>query len=260
MTSLARQMEFHEASRVATVALEASARNAISTIFDAWEAEELTKVSVRYRLEAVIRNAYRSSAAISRATAIRSADLEGWEPAVVFNTDYLQSLLQDVRANLRDYKADVLTRKQAISRIEHSAGVAAHRGHTDQTISAYKELEEFGFQVSKYWVANFVDNVPCPSCTRLHGTSVPLGASFQAETGEPGVYMDLIGPPRHPRCKCRLFVFIASLENAFEKPNFVVPQDSPTLISTTDIQKLSSKVFASVKSTLSAILMFLRRK
>lgn len=260
MSSFKEQMNLHQASRVATASLETSARSNISRIFDAWDSGELNGQTVRYRLEAVIRSSYRTSAAVARGVAQQSSDIPDWVSHEVFNTEYLQDLLRDVRRNLRDYKSGTLTREQAVSRIQHSAGVASQRGYTDQIIASYTELEDFGLDVRKYWVANFVNNTPCPACTRLHGTSVGLHETFRAESGEPGVYRDLIGPPRHPRCQCRLQMFVVTLENAFEKPNFETPQDSPQMMSTGDVKRMSKGIFASVLAALKAVLKFLRRK
>ena len=258
MTSFKDQMSLHVASRRVTDALESASRADIVRIFDEWDNGILTAQTVRYRLEALVRDSYRSSAAVARSVAISSSDFPGWEPEETFTTEYLSSLIADVRRNLRGVKSGALTRDQAISRMQHTVGVAAQRGYTDQLISAYRELEEFGAQVEKYWVANFDNNVPCPACVRLHGTSVGLHENFRIESGEPGVYKNLIGPPRHPRCKCRLFIFTVTLDNAFTSPEFESPGTPPELISTSDVQKMPHGLFSAVKATLRAILKFLR--
>lgn len=260
MASFREQMRLHRASRAATASLEASARSAITETFAAWSRGELNGQTVRYRLEAVIRGSYRASARIARGVAERNSEIPGWVTHDVFNTQYLQDLLRDVRRNLRDVKSGTLTEAQAISRIQHSAGVASQRGYTDQIIASYTELEDFGMDVRKYWVANFVNNDPCPSCRRLHGTSVGLHEPFRAETGEPGVYRDLLGPPRHPRCQCSLHMFIVTLENAFEEPDFGTPQDSSLMMTSADVKKMPRGLFSAILATLKAILKFLRGK
>lgn len=260
MVSFRDQMDLHKASRMATAALEVSSRSAISRIFQAWDDGELSAVSVRYRLENIVRAAYRSSASVARGVAQGSSGIDEWKSHEVFNTSYLQDLLSDIRRNLRDYKRGILSREQAISRMEHGAGVAAQRGYTDQIIASYTELEDFGLELKKYWVANFIDNEPCPSCTRLHGTSVGLHESFRAEVGESGVYRDLIGPPRHPRCQCRLYIFTITLDNAFQEPNFESPQQAPTMMTASQVRSMPKGIFKAVISSLKAILKFLRRK
>lgn len=258
MASFREQMIVHESSRVATAALEESSRSAITLAFVEWENGTLGAQSIRWRLESIIRSAYRTSAAVARRVAVESSGLPDWVSHEVFNTEYLQALLEDVRRNLRDYKAGKLSQSQAIARVQHSAGVAAQRGYTDQTVASYTELEDFGLKLRKYWVANFVDNVPCPACRRLHGTHVGLHESFRAETGEPGVYRDLIGPPRHPRCQCRIYIFTVTLENSFEAPNFEAPQESSEMMTTADVKRMPENVFKSVLATFRAILKFLR--
>lgn len=260
MPSFKEQSALHRAGRLATASLETSARSSIAEIFLSWDNGDLNAQSVRHRLEGVIRSAYRGSAGVARGIAQRSSDIPDWISNEVFNTEYLQDLLADVRRNLRDYKSGALSREQAIYRMEHSAGVASQRGYTDQIIASYTELEDFGLSIRKYWVANFVDNTPCPACRRLHGTSVGLHESFRAESGEPGVYRDLVGPPRHPRCQCALQMFVVTLENAFESPNFENPQDSPSMLSTKDVKNMPKRIFATVLASLGAILNFFRGK
>lgn len=260
MTSFAAQMRLHEASRVSTSSLEASARAAIRGAFDEWDAGVLDASSVRVRLEAIVRRAYRSSASVARQVAVESSGLSDWSPKETNTTAYLSSLVNDIRTNLRKVKNGVLTREQAISRMGHTAGVAAQRGYTDQIIFAYTDLEKAGFELRKFWVANFVNNTPCPACTRLHGTEVGLHEMFMAETDEPGVYRDLIGPPRHPRCKCRLFIFVVTLENAFEEPDFEAPQDSLPMMSTDDVKNMPASIFAAVKASFSSIVAFFKKR
>lgn len=261
MTSFRQQLDLAEAARIAVAALETSSRQNIEEIFQQWEAGDLTNQTVRYRLEAVVRTAYRSSASISRQTAMQNSGLEPWTPAETFNSEYLQDLLSDVRRNLRDYKVsaqDEKARRRAVFRISHSAGVAAQRGYTDQTIAAYTELEDFGYNLRKVWVANFVDNTPCPSCVRLHGTSVGLHEFFMDESG-PGVYRDLMGPPRHPNCQCKIVVLIRTLENAFDTLDIATPPPTEQMMSTDAVKLMPKSIFKSVVAVLKSIARLWRR-
>jgi hypothetical protein len=260
MASFRKQMKVHDASRYAISAIESSSRRAIARLFSEWDNGDLTAGSVRYRLEAVIRSAYRSSAGVARGVAIQASGIPGWEPTEeVFNTEYLLSLLGDVRKSLREYKDGSLSRDQAISRMEHSAGVASQRGYTDQLIAAYSELEDFGMKFRKYWVANLKDNTPCPACLRLHGTYVKLNQPFRTESGEPGVYRDLQGPPRHPRCQCKIYIFSVSLENAFHSPDFESPQTAPQMLNTSEVKKMSDTIFSAARAALYVTLKLFRR-
>jgi len=79
-------------------------------------------------------------------------------------------------------------------------------GHTQAYASVGEE-----WKLSKVWIANFSDpsKPPCPTCTALHGTSVPLNGKFSATQSyatPPKVYIDLHGPPRHPNCRCLILI------------------------------------------------------
>lgn len=262
MPSFGEQIKLASAARLAASALEDLSRNQIVQAFEDWESGVLDAQTVRYRLENVIRSAYRTSAGVAYEASQRNAELPGWEPAVTFNNDYLQELLKDVRRNLREYKKsdqDEKARRRAVLRVQHSAGIASQRGYTDQTIAAYTELEDFGFQLRKIWLANFVDNVPCVTCRKLHGEEVGLHEAFPVEAGEPGVYKDLLGPPRHPQCKCKLVTLIVTLENAFETLNVDKPSDPPQTMTTDQVKKIPNGIFKAVTSVLRAIMSLFRR-
>lgn len=262
MASYAEQLRLADAARIAVASIEAVARQSIVNAFASWDAEELTGISVRWALERTIREAYRDAAAVGFQHAVQNSGLEEWRPAEVFNTAYLQTLIMDVRRNLREYKASERTEKDRarhISRIQHSAGVAAQRGYTDQLIASYKELADFGYKLRKIWLANFVDNVPCPVCRKLHGTEVGLNDQFRVESGEPGVYIDLVGPPRHPRCQCKIVVLVESLETALTPLVLPTPPPAPNVMSTDDVKRMPKGIFRAVIAALQAVKKFMRR-
>lgn len=91
--------------------------------------------TVRYRLEAIVRAAYRTSAAVAAEHTARQSEIPGWYPqGQIFNTQYLKDLISDIRRNLRDYKSsdkEDKARRKALLRMQHSAGVGAQRGYTD---------------------------------------------------------------------------------------------------------------------------------
>lgn len=203
MSSFRDQLDESQRAHATIHALEARVRAQVAEAFEAWERGEESAQTIRYRLERIVRAAYRSAASVAVAHTSSQSEIPGWRPVGVFNTDYLQGLLADVRRNLRAYKAgpkNDVTRRRAISRIEHSAGVGATRGYTDATLETNRELKDFGFLVRKLWLANFVNNQPCDFCVELHGTEVPLEESFPTDQNKLKVYGDLKGPPRHPRC------------------------------------------------------------
>lgn len=263
MSNFPDQIEASRQTHLAVRALEASVRLQIEQIFQDWENGDENGSSVRWRLERVIRDAYRSASAVGISHVGAQAGIPGWRPGGVFNTPYLQGLLADVRRNLRDYKAstrDEKARRRAISRIEHSAGVAATRGYTDSVLESNRELRDFGYMTRKLWLANFTNNTPCEFCTALHGVEVGLDESFPTDSNILKVYGDLKGPPRHPRCKCRLVILHVRLENLFEKLNLSDSRDggSTDTMTSSEVKALPKGVFAFFTRGLRKILRFLR--
>lgn len=248
--SFAAQLEDSRQSHAAVRVLEARVREQVSEAWADWEAGRETAHSIRWRLERIVRSAYRSASAVAVAHTAAQSRIPGWRPVGAFNSAYLQGLLADVRRNLRDYKAsaqDATARTRAISRIEHSAGVAATRGFTDGVLLTNRELRDFGFMVRKLWLANFADgNVPCEFCTALHGTEVDLDADFPTDANLLKVYGDLQGPPRHPRCKCRCVVLHVRLGNLFERVDLERPRavTSTNTMTTREVQAMPRGVFA----------------
>jgi hypothetical protein len=262
VASFGEQIEASRQSHLAVRALEESVRLQVEAAFLDWENGDETNQSIRWRLERIVRDAYRSAAAVGVAHTSAQSGIPGWRPVGVFNTDYLQGLLADVRRNLRDYKKssrDAVARRRAVSRIEHSAGVGATRGYTDATLETNRELRDFGYMVRKLWLANFVNNVPCEFCQALHGEEVGLDEDFPTDSNLLKVYGDLKGPPRHPRCKCRLVILHVRLENLFERLNVEDPRDGTTnTMSTSEIQALPKGVFGTITRGLRKVIRFLR--
>jgi len=261
MAGFADQLQAARQSHLAATAIELSVRQEIAETFGAWDRGELTAQSVRWKLEAIVRSAYRSSASLASAHAQREAGIPGWKPTGVFNTDYLKALIQDVRRNLRDYKASdrgEVALRRALFRMQHSAGVAAQRGYTDGMIAAYSELADFGFRLRKVWLANFVDNTPCDYCRALHGTEVGLHENFPTGSNKLKVYGDLKGPPRHPRCRCYLAILIVSLDNALDALDIEKPPAAPQTMTTDDVKSMPTLIFRAVVKTLRRIVSFVR--
>lgn len=261
MASFGEQLRAARQAHLAVSSLELTVRQQIASAFDAWERGEYSAQSIRWRLEAIIRSAYRTSAAVAAAHAAREADIPGWTPAEVFSTEYLANLLADVRRNLREYKASdrgEAARRRAVLRMQHSAGVAAQRGYTDAMIESYSELEDFGFRLRKVWLANFVNNTPCEYCTALHGTEVGLHEDFPTGDNRLKTYGDLKGPPRHPRCRCYLAILIVTLENSFEALDIETPSSPIQTMSTDDVKSMPVRVFRAVVKTLQKIISFVR--
>lgn len=95
------------------------------------------------------------------------------------------------------------------------AGIAAatHRGYSEgQLAQAAAQAGPAGLSgVKKVWVANFAQDPergPCLTCIALHGQVRELHEQFDSAatfgTKALPVYRDLLGPPRHSRCRCKI--------------------------------------------------------
>ena len=260
MASFGEQLLAAKKAHLAAIALEESVRQQIKETFNAWDSGEYTAQSVRWRLEAIVRAAYRTSAAVATAHVVDASGLQGWTPPEVFTTPYLTTLIADIRRNLREFKASDrgdVARRRAILRMQHGAGVAAQRGYTDAMVGGFGELADFGFRLRKVWIANFTNNDPCEHCRALHGQEVSLHEEFPADP-ELKVFGDLLGPPRHPRCQCYLAILLVSLENALEALDIEDPTPAPQTMSTEDVRNMPGKIFTAVVKTLQRVVSFFR--
>jgi hypothetical protein len=257
MTSYRDQISATVGAHSAVNSLESQARSRVAALIQQYEAGQITGQQIRYRLENLVRQAYRASGEIGSNLVAAQSGLEDWQPQErVFSSAYLNALLMDVRRNLQDYKAserDALAQRRLQLRIQASIGVGTQRGYTDAQLKGYKELKDFGFQLRKVWWANFVNNTPCPMCAALHGKDVELEEDFGQGLGTK-VYHNLEGPPRHPNCQCTLVVLISTLENAYEGMNFDAPQKVVTDMSTDQVRKMPLAFFLAVVKTLKKII------
>jgi hypothetical protein len=257
MASVEEQLAAARAAHLAASSVEVIVRDSITQVLDAWERGEVSDQQVRHQLENVIRGAYRTSAAVALAHTKEAAGLPKWNPkSSVFRTEYLGSLLSDVRRNLREYKASdrsETARRRAALRMQLSAAVGAQRGYTDMLIEAHAELEEKGFSLRKVWLANFVNNFPCEHCRELHGTVVKLREEFKVQTSDsPKVYVNLQGPPRHPNCQCYLCIVIENLETALSDINIETPAGPRLSATSADIRQMPSTALNSIIASLRA--------
>jgi len=116
---------------------------------------------------------------------------------------------QRAQANQRAAVTDISKRAHA------GIGSATQRGYTDGQLADVTDPT-----MLKMWVANFAQDPergPCLTCIALHGTTIPVTESFDASVTfakKPlGVYGNLLGPPRHAHCKCKLVFFAAHEEH-----------------------------------------------
>jgi hypothetical protein len=257
MASVKEQLDAARAAHSAAISIEIIVRKSMQDVLDDWDAGKISNRSIRHRLENVVRGAYRSSATVAMQHAAQQAGLPNWKPTDdTFNTDYLTRLVADVRANLREYNAstkDEVASRRLDLRLQLSAVVAAQRGYTDALISSHQQLAAKGFEIEKVWLNNLVQNTPCRFCRELHGITVGLNEEFPISVSGPKIFINLQGPPRHPRCQCYLCTVIRTLDNAFDPIDVGSPKDSPKSVDTGAVQALPASTFTAVIASLRAV-------
>lgn len=90
-----------------------------------------------------------------------------------------------------------------------SVSTAVYQGSSDAQTAIFRNYANLHTYASirKRWVVT--SDKPCGMCRALDGTSVAVTDEFdrKANTGPEKlrpVYLDLLGPPRHPNCRCQL--------------------------------------------------------
>lgn len=251
MASYASQIEAAQRTNQAVRALERAARDRVAEIFQDMILGRIEETEATILMTRVVSSGYRSSAAVGLSHLSLQIGVPRWQPETMdadsLNSEYLASLMLDVIKNMRLYQAardSETARKQSLSRIAHSAGVAVARGYTDAMVKMATELSELhGFSVQKKWQANFVGNTPCVLCADLHGTVTSINRPFKGDN-RLTVYGDLMGPPRHPRCMCWLVILVEGVDNWQETPQDPAePGVANTQMTTDDVKKMKPSFF-----------------
>ncbi len=102
--------------------------------------------------------------------------------------------------------------QQAAARLQQraaaTAGTAVNQGASDAQQAIWKEHQNTtGGVFYKRWKVTASD--PCVMCLALDGTIVAVSAEFDHQAGGESrdwrpVWRNLLGPPRHPNCRCQL--------------------------------------------------------
>lgn len=251
MSSYGEQYESARRTNQAVRDLETSARARVREILVDAGLGRADPAATRIALREVVLHAYQSSSSLGLAHIAAQVGLPRWLPdwagsdseVNVAGAAYLSGLLRDVERAMDEFYSDTATdtdRDKILTRVSHSAGVSAARGHTDALVLSARELSiEHGFVLRKVWRANFVDHVPCELCAALDGTSVPVGAEFPAGN-RLRVYGDLLGPPRHPHCMCWLVILVDGLDTWGDSVDPAQARSEPTAeMSTDDVKAMS---------------------
>lgn len=167
---------------------------------------------------------------------------------------FQDSILADVRRNYKDYWYSARTpadRARLELRLSLSVSTLARQAYTDQMLAAYRTRPG---KVMKQWRASFTGNTPCPVCLELHGTSVPIDEEFYfSGSKRHPVYDDLLGPPRHPRCKCYLVFYTDT------PPDEVKTSEAPRVWDTDFVKSLPKKRFRAILNKLKKLFSGVKR-
>jgi hypothetical protein len=131
-------------------------------------------------------------------------------------SSYIQRLNYDLRPALRAAPS-VLTDEEKAHRAALAAVAAANRAYTDTQLLGYQAAMEAnpGYEIRKQWVTNErAGSPPCSLCRELNGRIVALSDEFPL-VGNTLPYVDLLGPPRHPWCRCRIIPRLYRLDLPF---------------------------------------------
>lgn len=97
-----------------------------------------------------------------------------------------------------------------------SAVLAVHQGYTDAELAVFRDFEAINPYVAirKQWLVQSTN--PCHHCSALDGTTLPVSTAFDpAATTDPHATQvswltSMLGPPRHPNCRCRLALVVVT--------------------------------------------------
>lgn len=199
--------------------------------------------TARENLEPTIAGGYTAGAHLARIRATRQLKKLGHEVPADLNLDsaVLDDLLDDVQTAFTDAQTDMqngvrdafdgvtgddaskvtaarhLTIRAAVrrviarlrQRINAAAAVGVHRGARDTQQAIFQEFRQVNpyIRLRKRWKVTASD--PCGMCAALDGTIVDIDAEFDHEANSGTertrpVFGDLLGPPRHPNCRCQV--------------------------------------------------------
>lgn len=184
------------------------------------------------------------------------ASLPAIDTPLVKTSPALASVLDDISRNMGVFEyseRDATALRRLRFRTSLSVQHAVRRGFTENQLATGKALSDAGASVHKMWLANFLNNSPCPTCRALHGTELDLSDEFDhGDAKAPKTYLDLLGPPRHPHCHCYLLVYVVTLDTVSQAPAAPILEEQKYMHSH-DIRKLPRSVYIAALTTLRLI-------
>lgn len=199
-----------DVARLLEGALDIAQREATAAVERAWSTD--TSSAYRQALLADVTRAYAGAAAQLRTVAVSAAATvppEPFQPGVHrpgTNPDAAAAM-----ARARAVQAAVAAAVRWLGyRNDLTVSVARTRHATEAEIAEGLKLEGW----LKKWRSRR-DRKVCPWCRVLDmAPAIPLDQEFTTEAirghAPPRVYLDLLGPPLHPHCRCKLVLVRAS--------------------------------------------------
>ena len=258
--SLNQQAQIVRRYKAAATLSDTAARELVVRAVENFLSGSRNSRQVRFDLEKIIRTAYRTSARAAMSAAREQAGKgKRWAPVSKdLTSETLDRLLQDVRRNLNEFKesdkGDTAYRR-AVLRFQLSATVAAQKGFSDGQKISFDVLDQDGERVRKHWIANFDGHQPCDHCVSLHGLEVEAASEFPRPVGV-SIYVDLYGPPLHPRCQCTALYVVSP--DPSERLD-VQEATKPTMIDSQTIKNLPLSIFKAVIGAVTRALDLLRK-
>lgn len=150
------------------------------------------------------------------------------------------------------------------ARAQASTVVLETRSRSEAQLAAYRAFEAQNptLGVRKEWETTSAK--PCPACAALNGTEIDLDEEFdpQATTlvsfSLPRVYINLLSPPRHVRCRCRLKLVIGYSEKSDSDFKEIFPNQQ-LHITAEEVRSMSSSKYRTLLSFIKAAFNRIRR-
>lgn len=150
------------------------------------------------------------------------------------------------------------------ARAQASTVVLETRSRSEAQLAAYRSFEAQNptLEVSKEWEATSAK--PCPACAALHGARISIDAEFDSQATTlvsfnlPRVYINLLSPPRHVRCRCKLKLIIGYSEKSDTDFKEIFPNQQLHLTAE-DVRAMSSSKYRTLLSFIKATFNRIRR-
>ncbi len=192
--------------------------------------------------------------------------------------DDISSSLLDSLDNIEDTNSISLPRLRVIdsriainiavrrlsARVQASTVVVETRSRSEAQLQVYREfqLQNSSLRIKKEWEATSA--TPCPACAALHGTIIDLDEEFDplATTSSsfslPRVYMNLLTPPRHVRCRCRVKL-VVDFDDLAQRVLTETPPIRNYFMSADDVRSMTNIKYRSLVSFVKAAFNRVRR-